>query len=971
MPLDHFKTQILILHSEQRALDTLSAGFGDRYTVHCATTGSEALTTLGETPINVIISAQNLPGMSGAEALREAKKRSPETIGILLTGASGHSAQAFVGDEEVFQVVSGEVTGEKLQQLVNSATRQMRLMALAESANDMAANPDEPAEHIVMETSENGAPIISDGTGQFRSLDQSKASAAAAAGARAVDVLVLTKDQEFLTTIRESSRGMHEVHYANTLKQADDAVRNHKVGVVVVDAAMVGQKVEQLTLHLRKGCPRLVAIVAGRRDDGEMLMELINRGKVYRFLLKPVSPGRARLAVEASIKHHLEAPDAAFTAGRVAVPGQRPQPVAQARPGQAARPVARPTPARKTPPPTAAPRQAAPAAVAQPAARKVRAVAPQGPTRQRSQAAGAEIPSPIDAGLSAPFGGDEKKFTETITGLVGAFARKLGGDRSNKDARPRTEPRVADSLADFESPAAFDDAGGSRFGKPLLLGIGAVVLVAIVGGLYWFMDTGTEVVEPPVAEPAVVTTPAVPEPDSTADRPATTRAPVTVDEWLAYAETALFEERLDEANAALQRVAQLDPDNARLPFMTAQLKQIQLSTYLAGARNAIREARFQDATNLVAAARALDLDAAAEINAVASELGNARGAQRVDEILSLAATRLDEGNLIAPENDNARYYYDLALSKEPDNVAGRQGITVVANTLVLNARAETEKGNFDAAANLLREARAITPSSTELAAANVALNAARKAAAGADQGRPDDAADRAEAARITAEQQAEEDRIAAEQEAEANRIAAEEKAEADRIAAEQKAEADRIAAAKKAEEDRAAAEAQAASPAESQAAATDDAAGSGEMAAAAATLAQPDVERTVTATPRPEPAVQRPAEPDSRAGDTGTVPTDPAQLEPVAISSLERTKYVAPKYPRSAERRGETGWVDVVFTVTIDGTVRDVEIRGAEPEGVFDRSAIHAVERWEFEPVVENGTVVEKRAAVRMMFALE
>ena len=45
-------------------------------------------------------------------------------------------------------------------------------------------------------------------------------------------------------------------------------------------------------------------------------MDLINRGKVYRFLLKPVSPGRARLAIEASAKHHLEAPDAAFkTAG--------------------------------------------------------------------------------------------------------------------------------------------------------------------------------------------------------------------------------------------------------------------------------------------------------------------------------------------------------------------------------------------------------------------------------------------------------------------------------------------------------------------------------------------------------------------------------------------------------------------------------------------------------------------------------
>jgi DNA-binding NtrC family response regulator len=310
--LDEFKTQVLLLHSEQSTLDNLSSGFSDRYTVHCATSGSEALNTLVATPINVIITAHDLPGMSGLDALREAKKRSPDTIGILLAGNATRDIQALVGTEEVFQVVSGQITSDGLLQLVDKATRQMRLMALAHSANDMTAGVDEPAEHIIMETSENGSTIISDGTGRLPVLDLKKVAASAAVGSRSVDVLVLTKDQEFLETIKDSSRGMHKVYYANTLGQANEAISKHKIGVAVVDAAMVGERIEQLTQHLRKGSPRLVSIVAGRRDDGEMLMDLINRGKVYRFLLKPVSPGRARLAVEASVKHHLEAPDAAF-----------------------------------------------------------------------------------------------------------------------------------------------------------------------------------------------------------------------------------------------------------------------------------------------------------------------------------------------------------------------------------------------------------------------------------------------------------------------------------------------------------------------------------------------------------------------------------------------------------------------------------------------------------------------------------
>jgi protein TonB len=84
-----------------------------------------------------------------------------------------------------------------------------------------------------------------------------------------------------------------------------------------------------------------------------------------------------------------------------------------------------------------------------------------------------------------------------------------------------------------------------------------------------------------------------------------------------------------------------------------------------------------------------------------------------------------------------------------------------------------------------------------------------------------------------------------------------------------------------------------------------------------------------------------------------------------------RTKYVGPKYPRAAQRRGLSGWVDVIFTVDIDGTVTDISIRESNPGVTFVNSAVSAVEDWEFEPVVENGVAVQKRAAVRMMFAVE
>jgi len=931
--LDQYKTQVLLLHSEQSKLDKFSTGFDDRYTVHCATTGTEALVTLGETPIHVIVSAQKLPGMSGAEALREAKKRSPDTIGILL---AGDSSEALVGEKEVFQVIRGGVDPSELRRLIDNATQQSRLVALAESANDTRANPDEPAsEHIIMETSENGSSIITDATGQLPALDPKKVSSSSALGAATVDVLVITKDQEFLTTIRESSRGVHNVHYANTLKQAEEAVRKNKVGVAVVDAAMVGENVEKLTGHLRSLRKRLVAIVAGRRDDGEMLMDLINRGKVYRFLLKPVSPGRARLAVEASVKHHLEAPDSAFKST-----------------GKAAAPVAQ----KAKPEP-----QAVKAAPSRPAATKPK------PADGKPTKAAASITANKGDSLAASGGGlddafgDDASFTETMTGIVSTVSKSLSSKK--KDKEPKKTPAT--------SPADTGEGGdtSSSF-SPKMLGIGAIALVAIAAVGFWVFG-GSE--DAAVSKPQPTATSSVsedtPEPGSTAAQPsadvdelleearlardagqvfnppgsnaielyvaAVSAAPdnafaaaeldATLDEALGMAESALLERRADDAAAALERVGQANPDHPRLPFLSAQVSQMQLRINIDSARSAIREQRLEDASAAIADARALGIADDGEIDLVEQELQRARSERRVDEVLALAGERLEEGALTSPANDNARYYYQLALSNNPGNAAAQTGLTVVASKIVLQAREEIDGGRFSTAEALLAEARQLDPQSAELAASTKALAEAR--------------------------QRVEDDRLRAERE----RRAAAERQQAEKRAAEQRQAAEREAEQRRAAEAAAAAAAAAAATAASASAAT-----SADAGAADSNTAEPEAAEAA------EPVAEEAAAPAEAAE-----PVPVRDQAPVAASTLTRKKYVAPRYPRSAERRNVSGWVDVVFTVTADGSVADIEVVGSEPGDTFVDSATRAVEKWEFEPVVEDGQIVEKRAGVRMMFAIE
>jgi len=92
--------------------------------------------------------------------------------------------------------------------------------------------------------------------------------------------------------------------------------------------------------------------------------------------------------------------------------------------------------------------------------------------------------------------------------------------------------------------------------------------------------------------------------------------------------------------------------------------------------------------------------------------------------------------------------------------------------------------------------------------------------------------------------------------------------------------------------------------------------------------------------------------------------------EMVPASRLNRIHYVGPEYPRTARRRNVTGSVDVTFTVTAEGEVRDAVVLRSEPGDTFDQAALEAVLEWRFEPVIENGVPVEKRTAVRLAFDL-
>jgi protein TonB len=74
-----------------------------------------------------------------------------------------------------------------------------------------------------------------------------------------------------------------------------------------------------------------------------------------------------------------------------------------------------------------------------------------------------------------------------------------------------------------------------------------------------------------------------------------------------------------------------------------------------------------------------------------------------------------------------------------------------------------------------------------------------------------------------------------------------------------------------------------------------------------------------------------------------------------------------PSYPKTAAARRLEGWVELEFTVTVSGEVRDAKVTESSAP-LFEGSALAAIARWRFEPVVEDDRPVPVRVAVKFNF---
>lgn len=118
------KPRLLFVDDEKRVLNSMRAMFRRDYELFLTTRGDEALKIIAEQPIDVLVADQRMPIMTGVEVLSAARKCSPGTVRILLTGYSDLAAiEGAMNEGEVFRFLNKPCAATELRGTISEAAQ--------------------------------------------------------------------------------------------------------------------------------------------------------------------------------------------------------------------------------------------------------------------------------------------------------------------------------------------------------------------------------------------------------------------------------------------------------------------------------------------------------------------------------------------------------------------------------------------------------------------------------------------------------------------------------------------------------------------------------------------------------------------------------------------------------------------------------------------------------------------------------
>ena len=265
------KPKIAFIDDEPRILRSLKMHFRQSHDVFITTDASELMKYVSEHDVQVVISDQRMPDKQGTEVLRDIKAASPNTLRILLTGyADLNAVMDSVNEGEIYRYITKPWQNDELKQIVNKATE------IAQQTQEITQNTMQG----------NDTQKVSGGTGSNR------------------NILVLDDDESVYQQIKSHFKSAYTVSWASNLEQAAKLLQKKRFGVTITDSTLNKENITPIVYALKNIQPDLMVLMLTEFKDAHMVIDLINKGQVYRCLPRPTNLSIMSISLDRAFDHH-------------------------------------------------------------------------------------------------------------------------------------------------------------------------------------------------------------------------------------------------------------------------------------------------------------------------------------------------------------------------------------------------------------------------------------------------------------------------------------------------------------------------------------------------------------------------------------------------------------------------------------------------------------------------------------------
>lgn len=269
------KPKIAFIDDEERILRTLKMHFRSTHDVFTTTCPTEFIDHIRHNEVDVVVSDQRMPEKLGVELLKEVKEISPNTVRILLTGYADLNAVVnSINEGEIFRYITKPWNNDELNHIVTQAT-QIALQTKSVSEQPFLLPPE----------------LANDASPLSNLTDRR---------------VLIIDDHEAVYEQMKNTFSQFDIHWANSLEKAYELLGKYQFGVAIADVSLNGENIAPIIYSLKQGYPELAVLMLTEFKDAHTLIDLINKGQVYRCLPRPSNLAMLELSIQRAFKHHAE-----------------------------------------------------------------------------------------------------------------------------------------------------------------------------------------------------------------------------------------------------------------------------------------------------------------------------------------------------------------------------------------------------------------------------------------------------------------------------------------------------------------------------------------------------------------------------------------------------------------------------------------------------------------------------------------